>query len=151
MFIVQYIIQRFGRSMAFVGLAAWGIGTVLSLWAGSAGVFQRFGALGSAAAVLFFSDRLAQIELERQTSVEKILHEYGLELAALKDGVRPEDLPKTGFAVDFLTEERNFGALRLRADRFSYANVMLLTVATLQWGFGDLFVNWLVVCGRAQC
>ncbi|WP_415403475.1 hypothetical protein [Tateyamaria sp. SN3-11] len=148
---VQYILQRFAKRVAYVGLAAWGIGTIAALVVGNADLFQRFGALGNASAILFFSDRLAQIELERQKSVEKLLHEYGVELAALKNGVKPTELPKQGYSVDFMTEERNFDTLRLKADVFNIANVMLLTVSTMQWGFGDRLVTWLRLCEGAQC
>jgi len=136
--------------VAFIGLAAWAVGTVVVLLADNAELFQRFGALGVAASVLFFTDRLAKIELGRQKSVEKLLHEYGVELTALKQGTAPEDIPQEGYAVDFLTEERNFDQLREQAEMFNFFNVLLLTVATLQWGFGDRLVNHLT-CGAAQC
>jgi len=147
----RYILVRFGGLVAFVGLTAWAVGTVWTWFAGAAGLFQRFGALGVAASVLFFSDRLMRIELNRQRSVERLLHEYGVELAEMKRGIPPTDLPKEGFAVDFLTEERNFDMLRRKADVFNIANTALLTVATLQWGFGDRLVNHLMVCGAGQC
>lgn len=147
---VRYILRRFSRLTAYLGLFAWAAGTLIVLFSGQAELFQRFGALGVAASVLFFSDRLAQIELGRQKSVEKLLHEYGLELAAMRQGTSPQDIPEEGFAVDFLTEERHFDLLRQRAELFNFGNVMLLTVATLQWGFGDRLVNRLL-CGAGQC
>jgi len=147
---VRYILRRFSRLAAYVGLFAWAVGTVIVLAFGNAELFQRFGALGVAASVLFFSDRLAQIELGRQKSVEKLLHEYGLELAAMRQGTPPQEIPEQGFAVDFMTEERHFDLLRQRAELFNFVNVMLLTVGTLQWGFGDRIVNQFV-CGAAQC
>ncbi len=147
----RHIFRRFGRLVAYVGLAAWAIGTLTTFLLGDAQDVQRFGALGVAASVLFFSDRLTQIELGRQRTVEKLLHEYGLELSALRRGVNAKDIPMEGYAVDFLTEERNFGQLRQRADLTNFANVMLMTVATLQWGFGDRLVNKLIVCGAAYC
>lgn len=147
----RFILTRFGRLVAFLGLATWAVGTAWATVTGSAGLVQRFGALGVAASVLFFSDRLLKIELGRQRSVERLLHEYGVELAELKRGTPPTELPKQGYAVDFLTEERNFGALRRQADIFNVANTILLTIATLQWGFGDRLVNRLIVCGSAHC
>lgn len=147
----RYILQRFGRLVAFLGLAAWAIGTVWAWSIGSADMFHRFGALGVAASVLFFSDRLLKIELSRQRSVERLLHEYGVELAALRQGTKPTDIPQEGYAVDFLTEERNFDLLRRQADLFNFSNVLLLTGATLQWGFGDRLVNKIMVCGAATC
>lgn len=146
-----YILRRFGRVVAYVGLTAWAIGTVLTLYWGAAGIFQRFGSLGVAASVLFFSDRLLKIELSRQRSVERLLHEYGVELAAMRQGKLATELPPDGYAVDFLTEERNFDRLRQQADLFNFGNVILLTVATLQWGFGDRVVNKLIVCGSPVC
>ena len=147
----RYIFSRFARLVAFLGLAVWTIGTVYMAARGDAELFQRFGALGVAASVLFFSDRLLKIELGRQRSVERLLHEYGVELAALKQGTSPTDLPLEGYAVDFLTEERNFDRLRQQADVFNAANTVLLTLATLQWGFGDRLINKLVLCGAPQC
>lgn len=147
----RYILVRFGALMAFAGLAAWAVGTIWAWFHGAAGLFQRFGALGVAASVLFFSDRLMRIELGRQRSVERLLHEYGVELAEMKRGIAPTDLPKEGFAVDFLTEERNFDKLRRQADGFNIANTVLLTLATLQWGFGDRLVNRVMVCGAGEC
>jgi hypothetical protein len=147
----RFILTRFGRLVAFLGLAVWIVGTVWSWASGAAGLFQRFGALGVAASVLFFSDRLLKIELGRQRSVERLLHEYGVELAEMKRGTPPTELPKEGYAVDFLTEERNFGALRRQADIFNVANTILLTIATLQWGFGDRLVNELIGCGAPIC
>ncbi len=140
---LQYVMRGFSRLMAFAGLLAWAVGSLLSYLGGNVDTFHRFGALGVAASILFFTDRLLKIELSRQRSVERLLHEYGVELAALKEGKAPTDIPKEGYVVDFLTEERNFGALRRRADVFNVANITLLTVATLQWGFGDLFAIWL--------
>lgn len=147
----RYILQRFARIAAFTGLTAWAIGTVLELFQGDAETFQRFGALGTAASILFFTDRLAKIELGRQKSVEKLLHEYGIELMAIKQGTRAQDIPKEGYAVDFLTEERNFDKLRREAELFNFMNVLLLTVATLQWGFGDRIVHKLMICGDWSC
>lgn len=147
----RYILRRFGRVVAFAGLAAWAVGTVVAVLLGEAQTVQRFGALGVAASVLFFSDRLTQIELGRQRTVEKLLHEYGLELSALRRGVEPKDIPDEGYAVDFLTEERHFDSLRQRADLTNFANVLLITVATLQWGFGDRIVERLVFCGNGEC
>ena len=98
--------------------------------------------LGVAAAILFFTDRLLQLELRRQRTVERILHEYGLELEVLREGIDPRDLPATGFLTDYLEEEVQFQTLRDRAERINSRNIFLLTIATLQWGFGDAFLNW---------
>lgn len=133
-------VRRFGRLTATVGLIAWAGGSLWSILSFSPGYFQRFGALGVAAAVLFFTDRLMQIELARQRTVEKLLHEYGLELEVLRSGTPPTDIPVTGYVIDFLTEERNFDQLRSSADRINVANISLLTMSTLQWGFGDLLL-----------
>ncbi len=146
-----YILRRFGRLAAFAGLGVWALGTVVMLLRENADLFQRFGALGVAASVLFFSDRLTKIELGRQKSVEKLLHEYGVELMAIKQGTPPEVIPKEGYAVDFLTEERNFDKLRSEAEMFTFLNVLLLTVATLQWGFGDRIVHRFMTCGQWVC
>ena len=131
---------RLGRGVAIIGLVVYLVGTVVSLATLDPGTFQRFGSLGVAAAILFFSDRLMQIELNRQRSVERILHEYGLELGALKEGTPPKDIPIDGYVIDYLTEERGFDKLRARAERITLANTILLTGATLQWGFGDLLL-----------
>jgi hypothetical protein len=149
--VMRSILARFTRFVAFAGLAAYAAGSVFSLYIVDAETFQRFGALGVAAAFLFFTDRLTKIELGRQRSVERLLHEYGVELAALRQGKPATEIPLEGFAVDFLTEERNFDRLRRQADWFNAANVVLITAATLQWGFGDRWVNNLVVCGAPSC
>ena len=148
---LRYILGRFAGFVAFAGLAVWAIGTALMVWFENAELFQRFGALGVAASVLFFTDRLAKIEQGRQKTVEKILHEFGIDLTALKQGTAPTQIPTKGYTVDFLTEERNFDSLRQKADLFNFVNVLLLTVATLQWGFGDRWVNVLLICGAAKC
>ena len=156
MSLTRSILARFSRFVAFAGLAGYAVGTIWSLSVGDAETFQRFGALGVAASFLFFSDRLTQIELGRQRSVERLLHEYGVELAALRQGKDPKEIPPEGYAVDFLTEERNFDQLRRQADAFNVMNVLLMTVATLQWGFGDrivtrLFAPLLDCGGPALC
>ena len=151
MVVVRFFLQRISTLAAAIGLAAWVIGTLTMWLSGNAEMFQRMGALGVAASVLFFTDRLAQVELGRQRSVEKLLHEIGLELSALQRGVDPKDMPDQGYVVDLLTEERNFDDLRQKAEAFNFANVMLMTAATVQWGFGDRMVNKLVVCGSVQC
>ena len=147
----RFILRNVTRVAAFFGLAVWAVGSVVAGWLGNAEFVQRFGALGVAASVLFFSNRLAAIELGRQRSVEKLLHELGLEIAALKQGTDARDLPKEGYVVDFLTEERNFDGLRAKADAYNFFNVVLLTVATLQWGFGDRWVRALSACEGAVC
>lgn len=147
----RYILRRFGRLAAFTGLTVWALGTIFMLLRGNAELFQRFGALGAAASILFFTDRLTKIELGRQKSVEKLLHEYGIELMAIKQGKPPTEIPQEGYAVDFLTEERNFDQLRTQAEMFNFLNVMLLTVATLQWGFGDRIVHRFMACGEWVC
>ena len=135
----RYILRRFNRGAAFLGLAAWTFGTALMLWGGRPEVFQRLGALGVAASVLFFTDRLSQIELGRQRSVEKILNEYGIELSALTQGTDPQDMPQYGYVVEYLTEERYFDHIRRKSDLINAFNVFLMKVATLQWGFRDIF------------
>jgi hypothetical protein len=143
MTMVQAILRGFGRLVAFAGLLAWALGSLWSYASANPDMFHRFGALGVAASVLFFTERLLKIELSRQRSVERLLHEYGVELAALKSGKPPTEIPQKGYVVDFLTEERNFDLLRRKADFVNIANVTLMTVATLQWGFGDRFLIWL--------
>lgn len=152
---MRSILARFTRVVAFAGLGIYAAGSALSLYIVDADTFQRFGALGVAAAFLFFTDRLTKIELGRQRSVERLLHEYGVELAALRQGKDAKDIPSAGYSVDFLTEERNFDRLRRQADWFNAANVVLITAATLQWGFGDRLVlrvfAHLLDCGGPAC
>jgi hypothetical protein len=143
-------IRRLSRFMAGAGLAAWVIGSVLSVAYGTPEMFQRFGSLGVAAAVLFFTDRLTKIELSRQRSVEKLLHEYGVELEAMKAGTDPKEIPDRGYVIDFLTEEREFDKLRATADRFSLANIVLLTLSTLQWGFGEMIFETIAPGGTSS-
>ncbi|MGH1329357.1 MAG: hypothetical protein ACRBBK_00605 [Paracoccaceae bacterium] len=129
---------RLSRIVAIIALTLYLLGTIAALYALNPGAFHRFGSLGVAAAILFFTDRLLQIELKRQAAVERILHEYGLELEVLKEGVAPQDMPKEGFLTDYLREEGHFAGLRHAAERTNARNIILLTLATLQWGFGDL-------------
>lgn len=129
---------RLSRIVAIIALTLYLLGTIAALYALNAGAFHRFGSLGVAAAILFFTDRLLQIELKRQAAVERILHEYGLELEVLKEGVAAADIPREGFLTDYLGEEGHFAGLRDAAERTNTRNIILLTVATLQWGFGDL-------------
>lgn len=138
----QVMVLRLARGTALVGLIAYVLGTLVSVITGAPELFQRFGSLGVAAAVLFFTDRLLTIELHRQKAVEEMLHEYGLRFEALSSGIAPGELPATGYSVDFLDEETAFNRLRQRASRIQTRNIFLLTAATLQWGFGDLFLTW---------
>ncbi|MGG7643984.1 hypothetical protein ACQ5SP_04135 [Rhodovulum sp. YNF3179] len=128
---------------ATVGLGVYLLGTAVSLATGATGVFQRFGSLGVAAAILFFTDRLLKLELERQRTVERMLHEYGVEFEVLREGIPPRELPPGGYEADYLSEEAKFSRLRRRAGRINALNIVLLTVATLQWGFGDVFLEFL--------
>ncbi|MEE4120974.1 MAG: hypothetical protein V2I65_18385 [Paracoccaceae bacterium] len=141
------LLRRLSRAVAIVGLAAWAIGSAVALATRAPDLFHRFGALGVAASVLFFTDRLLRIELARQRAVERLLHEYGVELEAMRAGTPPTELPRHGYIIDYLVEERRFGALRQTADRFQAANIGLLTVSTLQWGFGDLLLSALTEGG----
>ncbi|MGR3660674.1 MAG: hypothetical protein ACU0CA_05720 [Paracoccaceae bacterium] len=134
--------DRLSRITANLGAAVYLIGTTASIFIGNHEMFQRFGSLGVAAAILFFTDRLLQVELRRQKSVELILHEYGLELSELKDGVSARDIPGKGIETDFRQEEAKFLKLRNHAERINSRNIFLLTIATLQWGFGEVFLNW---------
>ncbi|MEL6643924.1 MAG: hypothetical protein AAFQ79_08320 [Pseudomonadota bacterium] len=138
----QIMVLRLARAIALVGLSAYVVGTITAIIIGAPELFQRFGSLGVASAVLFFTDRLLAIELNRQRAVEEMLHEYGLRFEALSSGIPPEDLPEKGYGVDFLDEETAFNQLRRHASRIQTRNIFLLTAATLQWGFGDLFLNW---------
>lgn len=132
---------RKSRIVANVGLGVYTVGTIASLIAQNADMFQRFGSIGVAAAILFFTDRLLQVELRRQESVERILHEFGVELEVMKEGVPAKDIPNEGFEVDYLEEEAKFSTLRGHAEKINSRNIVLLTVATLQWGFGEIFVR----------
>lgn len=136
--------DRLSRIVAVFGLAAYLIGTLFAIFTDNAHLFQRFGSIGVAAAILFFTDRLQQIELNRQKSVERILHEYGLELEVMKEGIDAKDIPNEGFLTDYLSEEKQFRTLRDRAERINSRNIFLLTIATLQWGFGDAFLYWAI-------
>ncbi|WP_116132160.1 hypothetical protein [Tropicimonas sp. IMCC34043] len=136
---VTRYLHRFGRATALLGLCVWVTGSLASFYVGDASMFQRFGSLGSAVAVLLFTDRLTRIELSRQRTVERLLHEFGVEMEQLKAGADPRDIPRRGYVIDFLTEERKFDQLRGSAGRWGMLNTALLTLATLQWGFGDLF------------
>lgn len=133
--------NRLPRAVALLGLVTYVAGTLLSLTSGHSELFQRFGALGVAAAILFFTDRLTQIELTRQRAVEAMLHEYGLRFEALHAGTRPEEIPEKGYTLDFLVEESAFTRLRRKAEAINSGNTALLSIATLQWGFGDLAVE----------
>jgi hypothetical protein len=133
---------RLSRLVATLGLAAYLIGSLISIAAQSPDAFQRFGSLGVAAAILFFTDRLLQIELRRQAAMERILHEFGLELEVMKEGVAPKDIPNQGYVTDYLDEELQLATLRDHAERVNSRNIFLLTIATTQWGFGDVFLRW---------
>ncbi len=133
---------RLSRFVATFGLLAYVCGTIASVVLQEPVLFQRFGSIGVAAAILFFTDRLLQIELSRQKSVEGILHEFGLELEVMKEGVPAKDIPNEGYVTDYLAEEVGFATLRDRAERINSRNIFLLTIATLQWGFGDAFLKW---------
>jgi len=142
---VFYILpDRLSRVVAIFGLGAYLIGTVFSISTENTHLFQRFGSIGVAAAILFFTDRLQQIELNRQKTVERILHEFGLELEVMKEGIEAKEIPSEGFVTDYLKEEVQFQTLRDRAERINSRNIFLLTIATLQWGFGDAFLNWAI-------
>ncbi len=134
--------DRLSRMVAVFGLVAYLVGTLIALIELNPHTFQRFGSIGVAAAILFFTDRLLQVELRRQKTVERILHEYGLELEVLKEGLDPRDMPRQGYLIDYLREERKFSVLRHHAERINSLNIFLLTAATLQWGFGDVFLKW---------
>jgi hypothetical protein len=136
--------DRLSRLVATLGVLTYLIGTIFAVAELNPHTFQRFGSIGVAAAILFFTDRLMQVELRRQKTVERILHEYGLELEVLKEGVDPRELPKTGYMIDYLREEQKFSILRHHAERINSLNIFLLTAATLQWGFGDVFLRWLI-------
>lgn len=140
--VLGFLPRRLSRATAVLGVAAYLLGTLYSIVSGDHHLFQRFGSIGVAAAILFFTDRLLEIELRRQKTVERILHEYGLELEVMREGIDPRDLPSTGFLTDYLEEELQFQSLRNRAERINSRNIFLLTIATLQWGFGDTFLNW---------
>lgn len=140
--LINHLPDRLSRIVAVVGVAIYLLGTIYSILTSDHILFQRFGSLGVAAAILFFTDRLLQVELRRQKTVERILHEYGLELEVMREGIEPRDLPATGFLTDYLEEEVQFQRLRDRAERINSRNIFLLTIATLQWGFGDAFLNW---------
>lgn len=131
------------RIVATAALILYLVGSCVALIGRMPDEFHRFGSLGVAAAILFFTDRLMQIELTRQRTVERILHEYGLELEVMKGGIAPQDLPGKGFLADYIEEEVRFDILRDKATRINSRNIVLLTVATLQWGFGDLALAWL--------
>jgi len=146
-----YLLRRLSRAVAFLGLAAWGIGTLTVMIHTQADLFQRMGALGVAASVLFFTDQLGRIEQARQRTVETLLHEFGLALDSLRHGADVTELAKIEDAVDVLAEEQNFERLRRRADALNGLNVVLLTLTTLQWGFGDRWVNTMLVCGAPEC
>ena len=140
----DFLPARLSRIVATLGLVAYLIGTLISLIQLSPDAFQRFGSLGVAASILFFTDRLLQIELRRQNAVERILHEFGLELEVMKEGVAPKDIPNEGYVTDYLNEELEFATLRDHAERINSRNIFLLTIATTQWGFGDIFLRWVI-------
>ena len=142
--LTEIIPARLSRIVAILGLVAYLLGTLISLIVISPDAFQRFGSLGVAASILFFTDRLLQIELRRQAAVERILHEFGLELEVMKEGVEPKDIPPKGYVTDYLNEELQFATLRDHAERINSRNIFLLTIATTQWGFGDVFLRWLI-------
>ncbi len=124
------------------GLLVYVIGSIVAVFLGAPVLFQRFGSIGVASAILFFDDRLLQVELQRRASVERILREYGLELEVLKEGIDPRSMPKHGYVIDYLREEARLKALRQHAARINSVNIFLLSIATVQWGFGDVFLNW---------
>ena len=135
---------RLSRMVATLGLIAYLLGTLISLILLSPDAFQRFGSLGVAASILFFTDRLLQIELRRQGTVERILHEFGLELEVMKEGIKAKDIPSAGYVTDYLDEEQQFATLRDNAERINSRNIFLLTIATTQWGFGEPLLRWVI-------
>jgi hypothetical protein len=135
------------RAVAAIGPAAWAPGTATPLAARDPDMFQRFGPLGMAASVLFFTDRFPHVELARPLPVERRLHQYGLELEGMCAGIPAADIPGKGYVIDVLVGERISNRLRHTADRIRIANIGLLTVSTLQWGFGDLLLTHLPTGG----
>jgi len=143
--LVDILPARLSRITANFGVAAYLIGTFSSIAMLNPEMFQRFGSLGVASAILFFTDRLLQVELRRQASVERILHEYGLEFEELKHGVPARELPGSGIETNFRSEEAKFLKLRDHAERINSRNILLLTLATVQWGFGEVFLKWVML------
>ena len=143
--LLNYLPARLSRMTANFGLVAYLIGTLTSIVMVHPEMFQRFGSLGVASAILFFTDRLLRVELRRQKSVERILHEYGLEFDELKHGVPANEIPGTGIETDFRSEEAKFLQLRDHAERINSRNILLLTLATVQWGFGEVFLKWVMI------
>ncbi len=135
----HFIPLRIMRLVAVMALVSYLAGSLAAVFAKDADLFKRFGSLGVAAAILFFTDRLQQNEQRRQRTIERLLHEFGLEMEVLKEGISAKDLPQKGYLVDYLEEERRLERLRLDTGRIMSLNIILLTAATLQWGFGDVF------------
>jgi hypothetical protein len=143
--LMKLLPARLSRVTANIGAVVYLIGTISSIFSANPEMFQSFGSLGVAAAILFFTDRLLQVELRRQKSVELILHEYGIELEEMKDGVSPREIPGRGIETNFREEEAKFLHLRDNAEHINSRNIVLLTLATVQWGFGEVFLNWVTI------
>ncbi len=140
-------VGRLARAVDVPAPGAGAVGSAVSLAARDPDFFHRFGALGVAASVPFFTDRLPKIELARQRSVARLPHEFGVALEATRSGTPPTEIPRHGCVVDFLTKEKILDRLRQTADRFRTANVGLLTVSTPQGGSGDLALPFLTTRG----
>lgn len=147
----HYILRCYGHRAASAGLKVSTSSTFTKLLREIANFFQRFGAVGGAASVLFCTDRLTRIELGRQKSVENVLHVYREEFVAIKQSVIPECISKEGYAVDFQTEQRSFDKSRCEAEMSNFLNVPLLIVAAPQWRFGDWIVRKFMTRGQCVC
>jgi hypothetical protein len=149
-----------GRQVVLWAIATWLLISALALFAQSPGFFSRAGAVGTGLVLASF----AYVTLTRQAYQTHLLK--GLVLILRSDlraryGDRPELVRQQGprhEPDDPANIDHNLeliGRLFARLDRSSglprAAEVGAALTSTLQWGYGDLLINRLILCGEWQC
>jgi hypothetical protein len=128
-----------------VSLGIW-IGTsVLALWFVSPEFFARAGAVGAGLVLASFA---------MATAIRQSYHTHLLKgLVLVMRGELKGQPPESEEIYDNNLEAigRLFARLERKSGFARVVEVEAALIATLQWGYGDLLVNRLLVCGAWRC
>jgi hypothetical protein len=149
------------RWFVLAAVSVWGIVSVIAILAQSPEFFSRAGAVGTGLVLASFA-LVATVRSAYHTLLEKglilVLRQHlrdreGRPLV-FEAGLTPIPDPEVA-AREYDHNLEMLGRLFARLDRRSSPargfEVLAAVLATLQWGYGDLLLNQLLVCGAWKC
>jgi hypothetical protein len=133
------------RHYVFAAVFLWAIVSGAALWQGSAEFFGRAGAVGTGSVLAAF----AMSSMVRQSYQTDLIKALIMVMRGEHIGTPPLSRAEMDHHLEVI--DRLLARIDRRSKAVRFLEIAATLLATLQWAYGDLAVNQLLLCGSPKC